>query len=96
MRTDLFQLEILRWKKGMGNLMNIFPSQVEKLKILHLSNSERTHKAASVKQKLIELQDKNKKVNRLRVKISDLVVSSLETIDRKKGKNNNGTKINLN
>lgn len=96
MRTDLFQLEILRWKKGMGNLMNIFPSQVEKLKILHLSNSERTRKAASVKQKLIELQDKNKKVNRLRGKISDLVVSSLETIDRKKGKNNNGTKINLN
>ena len=65
MRTYLFQLGIIRWKTGMGNLMNTYPIQVNKLKIQHVNNNENVIVSDNISKELKESKIKGKRLTYL-------------------------------
>lgn len=77
MRTNIFQLQILKWKKGMGNLTNIFPSQIDKLLILDVDVDKEKRVVTAIDTTLKRIADAKKNQENMRQEICDSVLTSL-------------------
>ncbi|MGD0336339.1 MAG: hypothetical protein ABSB18_04490 [Candidatus Omnitrophota bacterium] len=77
MRTKIFQLQILKWRKGMGNLTNIFPSQVDKLLIIDKSNNQQKQDVDVIDGSLKKVSDARNAQESMRQEICELVLNSL-------------------
>jgi restriction endonuclease S subunit len=77
-RSVMFQAQIEREKRGMGNMTNIFPSQVERLLIVDCSRAQQDALADQATAELDALQRERENVEAQRKEIDTLIASALE------------------
>ncbi len=76
-RSIMFQAQVEREKRGMGNMTNIFPSQVEQLPIVDVSRAQQDALAEQIAAELDALQKERENIESKRKDIDALIEAAL-------------------
>jgi restriction endonuclease S subunit len=77
-QSIIFQAQIEREKRGMGNMTNIFPSQVSELRVVAVDRQQQDTIAAEIKAELEALEIERQKVEERRKQIERLIEEAIE------------------
>ena len=77
LRSILFQSQVEREKRGMGNMTNIFPSQVERLLIVDCPVERQKEIANEIAASIGEIVLQQEQIQSRRIKISELIEEAI-------------------